>query len=231
MADRVVWSEQLYRIYDLDSADHVATYQGFLDRVHPDDREMVQERVRATFEGADEFAFDARVLRPSGEVRWTHGRGRVTRDPASGAPVRMNGTTADVTALHRHQQAAAEATGRIRLLQELAVAANSATTLEEAVEVVGASLVEHTDWSPVAGYRVDADDRAAAPPGPPDPARLPARRRPRRTRAAHRVPRRRARPGAVRRARRRGPPPRRPAGAGRRPGGGRAAGADRAVGR
>ena len=156
-ADRVVWSEQLYRIYDLDPAAHVATYQGFLDSIHPDDREMVQQRVQATFEGAEEFAFDARVLRPSGEVRWTHGRGRVTRDPATGAPVRMSGTTADVTALHRHQEAAAEATGRIHLLQELAVAANSATALEEAVVVVGASLVEHTDWSPVAGYRADAD--------------------------------------------------------------------------
>ncbi|MBM7508696.1 PAS domain S-box-containing protein [Nocardioides salarius] len=158
VADRVVWSEQLYRIYDLDPADHVATYQGFLDRIHPDDREMVQERVQATFEGAEEFSFDARVLRPSGEVRWTHGRGRVTRDTTTCRPLRMSGTTADVTALHRHQQAATEATGRIRLLQELAVAANSATTLEEAVVVVGASLVEHTDWSPVAGYRVDSDD-------------------------------------------------------------------------
>ncbi len=153
--DRVTWSDQLYRIYDLDPDNHVATYQGFLDYTHPDDREMVHARVQETFAGADEFELEARVLRPSGEVRWTYGRGRVTRDPATGHPLRMSGTTADVTELHRSQEAAAEATGRIRLLQELAVAANSATTLEEAVVVVGDALVEHTDWQPVAGYRAD----------------------------------------------------------------------------
>ena len=151
--DVVTWSDQLYRIYGIDPADHVATYQGFLDRTHPDDRERVQATVQQTFEGEGDFELESRVLRPDGEVRWTLGRGRVTRDPATGAPLRLSGTSADVTELHRTQELAAEATERIRLLQELAVAANSATTLEEAVEVAGAALVEHTAWRPVAGFR------------------------------------------------------------------------------
>src|SRR5262245_61940036 len=36
--DRVTWSDELYRIYGLDSRTFAATYQAYLERVHPDDR-------------------------------------------------------------------------------------------------------------------------------------------------------------------------------------------------
>ncbi len=156
--DDVTWSDQLYRIYDIEPADHVATYQGFLDRLHAQDRGRVDSLIQATFSDAADFQFDARAVRPSGEVRWTHGRGRITRHPVSGQPLRMSGTTADVTELHRTQQLAVEATGRMHLLQELAAAANGASTLEAAIELVSTALLEHTDWEPVAAYRVTSED-------------------------------------------------------------------------
>ncbi|ANH37320.1 Signal transduction histidine-protein kinase BarA [Nocardioides dokdonensis FR1436] len=155
--DDVTWSDQLYRIYDIEPADHVATYQGFLDRLHAEDRGRVDALIRATFGDASSFQFDARAVRPSGEVRWIHGRGRITRHPVSGQPLRMSGTTADVTELHRTQQLATEATRRMHLLQELAAAANGASTLEAAIELVSTALLEHTDWEPVAAYRVTAE--------------------------------------------------------------------------
>jgi PAS domain S-box-containing protein len=89
------WSEELYRIYGV-SPSEAATYESFLQSVHPDDREFVNGIVsRATTDGAP-FEFDHRVLRPDGTVRVLHAHGRVERNEA-GAAVRMMGTGHDVT--------------------------------------------------------------------------------------------------------------------------------------
>jgi len=63
--------------------------------VHPDDRSQMLKCWQAQFEGAA-FDLDYRVVRPGGEVRWVHDRGRLVRDPA-GAPARIDGMARDVT--------------------------------------------------------------------------------------------------------------------------------------
>src|SRR4051794_18562530 len=42
--DLVWWSDELYRIYALEPRSIEPTYQDFLERVHPDDRESVDVR-------------------------------------------------------------------------------------------------------------------------------------------------------------------------------------------
>jgi signal transduction histidine kinase len=93
--NRVLWSEELYRIYDLDPRATV-TYESYLERVHPDDREFVRQRVARARADGQPFAYDHRIVRPDGRVRWVHGRGRVIADQA-GTAVRMVGTSQDVT--------------------------------------------------------------------------------------------------------------------------------------
>ena len=57
--------------------DFVPNYQGFLDRMHPDDREIVAHAVAAGARGRGEFEFDARIVRDDGSIAWIRGRGRV----------------------------------------------------------------------------------------------------------------------------------------------------------
>ncbi len=69
---------------------------------HPEDRERVVQSFREALErGADTFESEYRIIRPSGEVRWIFGRGRVNRDRA-GVAVRYSGVDLDVT--ERKQQ-------------------------------------------------------------------------------------------------------------------------------
>jgi PAS domain S-box-containing protein len=93
---RVTWSEELYRIYGLNPAEVVPTYQTFLERVHPEDREFVMSaNERALREGtAIEYTF--RVVRPDGAVRVVHSRGQVACD-AAGRAARIYGAVQDVT--------------------------------------------------------------------------------------------------------------------------------------
>jgi len=92
----VTWSDELYRIYGLERTDFPATYEGFLERVHPADRDLVDGAVQRAYGEGSTFGFDHRIIRPDGTERWVHGRGEVTVD-ATGNPIRMAGTAQDIS--------------------------------------------------------------------------------------------------------------------------------------
>ncbi|MEO7352077.1 MAG: ATP-binding protein, partial [Marmoricola sp.] len=94
--DVVTWSDELYRIFELQPQEFEATYEGFLGHIHPEDRPRVAEAVGAAFTETEPFEFEARILKAEGRQGWMRGRGRVVRD-ASGAPARMGGTAQEIT--------------------------------------------------------------------------------------------------------------------------------------
>jgi signal transduction histidine kinase len=78
-------------------------YDSSLERVHPEDRAFVDGVCsQAVAEGRD-YAWDARIVRPSGEVRFIHSRGHARRD-ADGKIDRMIGIAQDVTERTRDEQ-------------------------------------------------------------------------------------------------------------------------------
>ncbi len=115
-ADRVTWSDELYRIYGLPPQSQEIDYRGFLDRVHRDDRARVDAAVRAALESGEPFDYEHRVVRPDGDVRTVHAQGRVLRD--GDRTVGMLGTGQDVTQRREAEQALRESEERFRLLSE-----------------------------------------------------------------------------------------------------------------
>ncbi|MGH8482449.1 MAG: sensor histidine kinase [Nevskiaceae bacterium] len=109
----VRWSEGLYRIYGLARGEFPATYEGYLARVHADDRARVHNAVQQAYRQRAPFEFEERVVRPSGEVRWLLSRGQVACD-ARGQPMRMTGVCQDITPF---RQAHAGLAARIHALE------------------------------------------------------------------------------------------------------------------
>jgi PAS domain S-box-containing protein len=93
--NRVTWSDELYRIYGVAPQSELS-YESFLERVHPEDRELVRTTVRRALEDRTAFETTHRIARDDGAERWVVGRGRVVVDDA-GRLVRMVGTAQDVT--------------------------------------------------------------------------------------------------------------------------------------
>src|SRR6478736_2582768 len=153
--DLVSWSDELYRIYGLDRTGLTPTYEGFLARIHPDDRARVAEVVGAALESDDAFDFEARVVRTNGAVAWIRGQGLVTRDP-EGRARRMGGTTQDITEKKESEEA-------LGLVTAMATAANEAATLEAALPAVLLEVTRHTTWRPVVATFVDAGGVLSAP--------------------------------------------------------------------
>lgn len=90
------WSDEIYRIFGLQPQEFDATYEAFLNTVHPDDREAVQRAVDQAVYNKAEYSINHRIVLPSGEVRDVHELGEVYRDEL-GVPLRMTGIVQDIT--------------------------------------------------------------------------------------------------------------------------------------
>jgi PAS domain S-box-containing protein len=95
-ANRVWWSKELHRLFGTDPDSFDASYEAYLQRLHPEDRERAHAVVQEAYRTKLPFGFDHRVIRPDGSVRILYGQGRVITDE-SGAPIRMRGTALDIT--------------------------------------------------------------------------------------------------------------------------------------
>ena len=94
--DSGYWSDEAYRILGLSPQALRASLDDFRAYIHPEDREFVDGVIRAGFGGASPFAFDHRIVRPDGEVRFAHQEGEVIFDEM-GRPLRAIGTIQDIT--------------------------------------------------------------------------------------------------------------------------------------
>jgi PAS domain S-box-containing protein len=115
--NRVTWSDELYRIYGLDSRTFAANYQAYLERVHPDDRSASHLVIEGALREARPFVYEHRVVRPDGEVRMLDTRGEVFTG-AEGKPARMVGSCADVTERWQAERDLARREEELRITNE-----------------------------------------------------------------------------------------------------------------
>lgn len=92
----LTWSDEIYRIFGLEPQQFEATYEAFLEFIHPEDREVVTKAVEAAIEKDIQYKIRHRTLRADGSVRIVDEIGEITRDK-NGTPLFMLGTVQDVT--------------------------------------------------------------------------------------------------------------------------------------
>ncbi len=94
--NELVWSDEIYRIFGSSPQQFGATYNDFLNFVHPEDREFVEKSVDDALHKGNPYNIDHRIILPDKSVRVVHEVGEVTFDEV-GRPVRMIGTVYDIT--------------------------------------------------------------------------------------------------------------------------------------
>jgi PAS domain S-box-containing protein len=90
------WSDEVFFIFGIRRQAFGATYESFLEQVHPADRERVEQAVRQSLNTTEPYNIEHRIIRPDGEGRIVRGQGEVVHDN-TGRITRMVGTVQDIT--------------------------------------------------------------------------------------------------------------------------------------
>jgi PAS domain S-box-containing protein len=114
--DAITWSDELYRIFELEPGSELPSVEALRDCVHPDDRARVRElsdRVRDTGES---YTHQYRVVLGDGTTRWVEGRGvaSIGEDGLS-----MHGTIQDITDRKRAEDDLATSEARLAEAQRI----------------------------------------------------------------------------------------------------------------
>ena len=63
-SNKITWSEQLYEIFGIKPGEEFAgTFEGYLKRIHPDEREQVREEVRGAIASGQSFQAERRTMK------------------------------------------------------------------------------------------------------------------------------------------------------------------------
>lgn len=102
--DKIVWSNQLFRIFEQEPGKFEATFDSLMKIIHPEDRDGFIEDVEQSIKENRMHDVVHRIVLDNGKIRYVHQKGRPFYDE-NGKPYRMSGTAQDVTKdVHSNQQ-------------------------------------------------------------------------------------------------------------------------------
>jgi len=117
--DRERWSDEVYRIFGLEPQSIEFTGYGFLDYVHPEDREKAKAAQDDAIAQHKPYSVEYRLIRPDGTERTVYEYGELKFDDR-GMPVRLRGTIQDITERRQAEIALQRTTQQLTEAQRLA---------------------------------------------------------------------------------------------------------------
>lgn len=123
--DRLLWSDEVCRIFGLAPEQAPSSFEAFLEFVHPADQQRLQDALQRCLTSREPYNLQHRIINNSGMVREVHEEGEMAWD-ANGVLVRMFGTVQDIT-LHKQGE------------QQLALAARVFESSIEGITITGAN--------------------------------------------------------------------------------------------
>jgi PAS domain S-box-containing protein/putative nucleotidyltransferase with HDIG domain len=163
LTGELIWSDEIYRIFGLTPQQFGATYEAFLDSVHPEDRDHVVRAVNMAVAGEKDYELDHRIFRPDGSERIVHEIGDVRFDKA-GEPQRMIGTVQDVTELRQAEKETRRLNRALRTLSLCNTTLVHATEEQTLMADICHILVDHGGYRFAwVGYAVQDERKTIQP--------------------------------------------------------------------
>jgi PAS domain S-box-containing protein len=96
------WSDELYRIYEIDPAQGSQSFELVLERTHPDDRALLQQIRGNLVQDNGRFVTEHRLLMPDGRIKYVLVQGQVS--PGADSRPIIRGTVQDITERRNAEQ-------------------------------------------------------------------------------------------------------------------------------
>lgn len=114
---KLTWSESIFRLFEIDSSLHGATYEDFIAMCHPDDRQKVDDIFTISVRDHAPYEFVHRLLMKDGRVKWVREMGVTEYDP-DGNPLRARGVLLEITSIMQMESSLRISEARYRTIAE-----------------------------------------------------------------------------------------------------------------
>jgi PAS domain S-box-containing protein len=92
---QIKWSDELYRIYEMDPQESLS-FEQVVGYRHPDDNAEMNKQFDLAVKNGQPIDVTFRIILPGNKIKFLNSRGEVKRDK-NGKPVKLFGTTQDIT--------------------------------------------------------------------------------------------------------------------------------------
>ncbi len=110
--DKLSWTDEIYRIFEIDPEKFGATYEAFLEAIHPDDREAVNVAYTNSLKTKSPYSIEHRLLFSDGRIKYVHEQCETYFE--GDKPIVSTGTVQDITNRKLAEEALKESEWRYR---------------------------------------------------------------------------------------------------------------------
>lgn len=141
--NELIWSDEIFRLFEIDPKQFAASYEAFLDAIHPEDRDAVKRAYDESLAKRESYEITHRLLMSDGRIKWVHERCKTDFD-VDGKPLRSQGTIQDITE-RKHIE---DALRKLSLAVEQSPSAIVITDLDANIEFANEAFFKSTGYSP-----------------------------------------------------------------------------------
>ena len=113
----LIWSDEVYRIFNIDHKDFNATYEDFINSVHPDDRQKVEKAYSDSLINKTPYKIEHRILTKSGDIKYVLEQCSTDFDE-EGKPLKSFGTVLDITERKKIEQDLIKSEEKLKIEKE-----------------------------------------------------------------------------------------------------------------
>ena len=95
-SDKIIWSDEMFRVYGLEPQSETITFERFLSLIHPDDRERRVTEINEAVATGIVKDYTLKIVNPDGTIKVLKGRGNIISD-SNRQPKFLIGTCQDIT--------------------------------------------------------------------------------------------------------------------------------------
>jgi PAS domain S-box-containing protein len=119
--NEIEWSDEQFRLFGFEPREVHPSWDVFISHVHPDDRERMTKKVKEFIDakGDIEYIIDLRIIRNDGSIIYTRNLSDKLTFDKEGNPVKMFGTTQDITEIKKAEEELKEAKDQAELYLDL----------------------------------------------------------------------------------------------------------------
>ena len=116
--DAVRWTPELYKIFGIRQENFAPTFAGYLEHIHPEDREDTRKRIEECVRNYSSYEMEERIVRPDGSVRQLFSQGNWLFDENRQAQ-KLVGICLDITARKDAERARARLEEELRQIHKM----------------------------------------------------------------------------------------------------------------